>query len=98
MANIRKRAGKKGTTYQVRYPDPSSNTGYSYKAFDTAKEARAFREDAPARATMAEKGGGIVTVSDAVTRWLEICEKEGLDGREPVTKYTLDNYTYRAEF
>jgi hypothetical protein len=28
--------------------------------------------------------------------WLRICEKEGLNGREPVTNYTYGNYEYRA--
>ena len=30
--------------------------------------------------------------------WLRICEKEGLNGREPVTTYTYENYEYRAGF
>ena len=30
--------------------------------------------------------------------WLKICEKEGLNGREPVTTYTYKNYEYRAAF
>lgn len=45
MSDIRKRTGKKGPTYQVRFADPTSTTGYSYKTFATAKEARDFREE-----------------------------------------------------
>jgi integrase len=35
-------------------------------------------------------------VGQGVKKWLNICEKEGRNGREPVTRYTLDNYEYRA--
>ena len=44
MADIRKRNGSKGITYQVRYPNKASKTGYAYKTFATLKEAREFRE------------------------------------------------------
>jgi integrase len=96
MSDIRKRTGTKGTTYQVRYADPSAKTGYSYKTFETAKEARAFREDAGARQTA--RPAESLTVAAAVQAWLDICEKEGLNGREPITPYTLENYEYRASF
>ena len=43
MADIRKRTGAKGTTYQVRYPTPGTKSGYAYATFSTLKEARAFR-------------------------------------------------------
>ena len=38
------------------------------------------------------------TVAKATDWWLRICEKEGLNGREPVTYTTMKNYTYRASF
>ena len=38
----------------------------------------------------------IVTVADGVEKWLEVCEKEGRDGRDPVTDFTLKGYKYRA--
>ena len=44
MADIRKRKGTKGITYQVRYPSKATKSGYAYKTFLTAKEAREFRE------------------------------------------------------
>jgi integrase len=97
MSDIRKRVGRKGTTYQVRYPSKASKTGYAYKTFATLKEARAFREDSGARAVTAPHSADIRTVAQAVQKWLDICEKEGRNGREPVTKYTLANYEYRAE-
>ncbi|MCY1429197.1 hypothetical protein D9M71_451050 [compost metagenome] len=98
MSDIRKRTGPKGITYQVRYADKSSHTGYSYKTFRTRKEALAFREDAVSRASATKSISGIETVEQAVNKWLDICEKEGLNGREPVTQYTLENYQYRARF
>lgn len=39
-----------------------------------------------------------MSVTQAMEAWLDVCEKEGLNGREPVTQYTLDNYKYRARF
>lgn len=98
MSDIRKRTGKKGTTYQVRYPTTATKSGYAYKTFDTMKEARAFREDAYARSREIAPNSRIARVEDAIQRWLEICEKEGTDGNEPVTKYTLKNYEYVAKF
>ncbi|WP_095193965.1 site-specific integrase [Pseudomonas sp. Irchel 3A7] len=98
MSDIRKRTGNKGTTYQVRYPDKSSSTGYSYKTFRTRKEALAFREDSLSRPVTRRTSSGVETVEHAVKKWLDICEKEGLNGREPVTRYTLENYEYRANF
>ncbi len=40
----------------------------------------------------------IKTVADAAEKWLRVCEKEGLNGREPVSKYTYYNYEYRISF
>jgi len=95
MSDIRKRTGAKGTTYQVRYPSKAAKSGYAYKTFDTRKEALAFREDACAR--LVNVGSGeIRTVAQGIQKWLDICEKEGRNGREPVTRYTLDNYEYRG--
>jgi integrase len=92
MADIRKRKGTKGTTYQVRYPSKATKSGYAYKTFLTAKEAREFRESGETKKT----GPSPVTVADGVDKWLEVCEKEGRDGRDPVTKFTLKGYKYRA--
>jgi integrase len=97
MSDIRKRKGKKGTTYQVRYPSKGSPNRYAYKAFDTLKEARAFLESGNARHS-ARASADIRSVAQATDLWLMACEKEGLNGREPVTGYTLQNYRYRAEF
>jgi integrase len=98
MSDIRKRTGAKGTTYQVRYPDSSRKSGYTYVSFDTLKEARAFLEGGLVRKRGHTRSDAVRTVAEATDMWLRICEKEGLNGREPVTKYTFENYEYRAGF
>lgn len=96
MTDIRKRTGKKGVTYQVRFPSKAVKSGYAYKSFDTLKEARAFVESGRAAQSATRSKSEITTVEQGVRKWLEVCEKEGRNGREPVTRYTLDNYEYRA--
>lgn len=94
MTDIRKRVGRNGdVTYQVRFRGAN---GYEYRTFETAREARAFREDAGAHKRAARRGRAVVTVDQGVQKWLDICEKEGRNGREPVTKYTLGSYEYLA--
>jgi integrase len=96
MADIRKRVGKKGTTSQVRYPCKTTKAGYAFKTFETLKAAREFRESYRAQETQSPASTEIKTISQSVATWLEICEKEGRDGRDPVTPYTLKTYEYRA--
>jgi integrase len=98
MADIRKRVGKKGTTYQVRYPSKAVKSGYAFKTFDTLKEARAFREDSTARYACGPQNFEITTAEQAIDKWLMICATEGTDGNESVTPYTLKNYEYVAKF
>tara|TARA_R110000787_G_scaffold65861_6_gene148101 strand:- start:17570 stop:18775 length:1206 start_codon:yes stop_codon:yes gene_type:complete len=95
MADIRKRQGKKGVTYQVRYPDETSKSGYSFATFKTMKEARVFTENSTE--WKANSSNDSMTVAEAIDLWLDICEKEGTDSHEPVTYYTLKTYRYRAE-
>jgi integrase len=92
MADIRKRKGAKGITYQVRYPSKTTKSGYAYKTFLTAKEAREFREDSGARATARPRNSEITTIEQAVQRWLDVCAHEGRDGRDPVSPATLAVY------
>jgi len=97
MTDIRKRTGSKGTTYQVRYPSKAAKSGYGFKTFLTLKEARAFRESGEAKTMGSVRPGkSIVTVDDGISKWLDVCEKEGRDGRDPVTAFTLKGYRYRA--
>lgn len=95
MADIRKRKGEKGTSYQVRYPSPEAKSGYAYASFDTLKEARAFTENLGA--LKHAPGGQALTVPEAVDRWLDICEKIGRDGRERVEPETYKEYERRAK-
>jgi integrase len=97
MADIRKRTGSKGTTYQVRYPSPGTKSGYAYATFKTRKEALAFREDGGTKRTSSVRSSEIRTLDAAITKWLDVCEKEGRDGRDPVTVYTHKTYAHRAE-
>jgi integrase len=92
MTDIRNRIGDKGTTYQVRYPTKAVQSGYAYATFATLKEARAFREDSKARAAARPRSSEITTVGQAIQRWLEVCEHEGRDGRDPVSPATLGVY------
>ncbi len=98
MSDIRKRVGKKGTTYQVRYPSKATKSGYAYATFATRKEALAFVQSGKANGQAPTPHAEIRTVRQAADMWLRICEKEGLNGREPVTRYTYQNYEYRADF
>jgi integrase len=98
MADVRKRVGKKGTTYQVRYPSKTTKSGYAFKAFDTLKAAREFVESGNARQSGAARHSQIMTVDQVIEKWLTICEKEGTDGNDPVTLHTLKNYEYVARF
>lgn len=97
MADIRKRNGAKGVTYQVRYASKSSKTGYAYATFDTLKEAREFREDSRKRRDNVTAGSEIQTIPQAIDKWLDICANEGRDGRDPVTAFTKKTYEYRAD-
>jgi integrase len=94
MADVRKRKGPKGVKYQIRYPTSETKSGYTYASFDTLKEARAFSENLgslPKRPS-----AGVITIPEAVTRWLDICEKIGRDGREKVEPETFKEYRRRG--
>lgn len=96
MADIRKRKGAKGIQYQVRFTSGDGNSGYTYRSFDSLREAKRFIESGAIQKSSAK--GSDIAVEAAVEQWLQICEREGLNGREPVTAYTLENYKYRAGF
>jgi hypothetical protein len=97
MSDIRKRTGKKGTTYQVRYASTAAKSGYAYATFDTLKEAREFIESGRAQHQGDQRSrDALITVPDAIDRWLSICKREGLHGKDPVTKAVLENYQPRG--
>lgn len=95
MSDIRKRIGKKGATYQVRYVDPRSRSGYRFKTFRSSKAAKQFCEDGSTK-NLPRKHDAIGTVEAAVQRWLDTCEHEGRDGKDPVSKATFAVYESRA--
>jgi hypothetical protein len=76
---------KKGTTYQVCYPDKGSPTSYSYKTFERKKDARAPSLRTPD-----------FQRTFAIDAWLRVCEKVGRDGREKVEPQTFNEYQRRA--
>ena len=98
MSDIRKRTGKSGTTYQVRYPSMATKSGYAYKTFNTMKAARAFVESGKTQQECSTYHGGVKTVEQAIDLWLEVCEQEGRRGKDPVTKAVLENYQRMAGF
>ena len=98
MSDIRKRVNRDGSiSYQVRYRSGGASSGYAYKSFPTAKEARAFREDSRKRSGINGQRHAISSVSQAVDKWLDICVTEGTENHEPITRYTQKTYAYRAE-
>jgi integrase len=97
MADIRKRTGESGTTYQLRYASPATKTGYAYKTFKTRKEALAFREGGETKKLRAAASSDIKTIEQGLQKWLDVCEKEGRNGRDPITKDTLANYQWRRD-
>lgn len=91
MADIRKRTGKKGNTYQVRYSTPDG--AYAFKTFSRRKDAQEFIESLSTRKHL---NTAIGTVGRAVDAWLDVCQKEGRDGRAPVSPAVLKLYKHRA--
>jgi len=73
-------------------------SGYTFKSFKTLKEARYFLESGDTQQQCSGLDTTIYTVSDAIDKWLHICEAEGSNDREPVTEYTLHIYNYHARF
>jgi integrase len=86
LSDIRKRIGAKGTTYQVRYPSKAAKSGYAFATFKTRKEALDFRDNSKPNSTESLRQSGIRTVAQGLQKWLDVCEKEGRDGRHPVTR------------
>lgn len=96
MSDIRVRQGKKGKTYQVRYSTAKTKSGYAYATFSTLKEAKDYRDNSYSLKHAGPVDRSIRTVDQGVLKWLEVCEKEGRDGRDAVTAGTLRDYEYRA--
>ena len=97
MADIRKRTGKKGTTYLVRYASKARKCGFEHKSFDTMKEARQFVEQELPKLNKAPRHGDVTSIDRAVQKWLDTCKHEGRQGKDPVSPATAEVYEYRAE-
>ncbi len=95
MPDIRTRPSKK-KPYQVRYVDCANVSGYGYQSFRTLKEAKLFAAGLELNNTNTSATKRI-SVCDAVTLWLNICEKIGRDGRETVEPQTLVEYERRGK-
>ena len=99
MADIRKRTNENGSvSYQVRFTDPTSKSGYGYKSFKLAKQANKFKAKKDLEENQDGRSVKVIPVTRAVELWLEICVTEGTDGNDPITDYSLENYQYYAEF
>lgn len=100
MADIRKRNSKTGVSYQVRFVDPSTASGYGYRSFRTWKAAQSFKAerelDETGQGMLASAAGDVRHVTDAIDLWLDICARVGRDGREPIEPVTLIEYRRRA--
>jgi integrase len=96
MASIRKRTWKSGgqlkTAWIADYFDQAGRR--HIKTFKTRKEADGFmvkaRHQVSQGTHVADRA--TVSVSEAVDTWLEVCEKVGRRGREPVEPHTLRVY------
>jgi integrase len=97
MPDIRKRVGKKGCNYQVRYPSKVAKSGYTYVSFKTLKEARAFLDVGLPKDRHSQPHPEVTEVKHAIDRWLDTCEFEGRRGEDPVSSMTMVNYRWRAE-
>lgn len=93
MAFIQKLKGKKGPIYKVHYTEPMTGRRRC-RNFDRRKDADAFRESPK---ETAKNQSASHTVSDLIAHWLNVCEKKGRNGREPVAKATLRQYRRHAE-
>lgn len=91
MADIRKRTGARGDTYQVRYAKPDGV--YAFKTFRRRRDATEFIQGLSTRKHLNTE---ISTVGQAVDKWLDVCEGEGRGGRPPVSPAVVKLYKQRA--
>lgn len=91
MADIRKRKGSRGDSYQVRYAKPDG--GYAFRSFQRRRDAIDFIESLASRKRL---NTSISTVGEAVDMWLDVCGREGRDGRPPVSPAVARLYKHRA--
>lgn len=95
MAFIQAIEGKKGRIYKVHYKEPLTGKRRC-KSFTRAKDAQYFRDNIPKTGLLHDSD--TVSVSVAAAKWLEVCEKTGRRGREPVEKSTLKPYKLHVRY
>ncbi|MEM7665524.1 MAG: hypothetical protein AAF250_06675 [Pseudomonadota bacterium] len=84
-------------TCQIRFVDKSKTSGFGYKSFKRAKDADLFKASKELEETQAHQSRlPSISVPDAIEKWLNICEKVGRDGIEPVEQMTLVECERRA--
>ena len=88
---------QKGTTYQVRYASDAADGGYVYKTFTTRKAAREFLDKGLPEERHHVDAKPELSVRDAIQKWLDVCEYEGREGKDPVAEKTVVNYEWRAD-
>ncbi len=94
MASIERREQKTKTVYRVRYwagrRNKNGNRLYDYSEWtDKRKNAQEFLENLGQRRI---RKSTISSVDEVLDTWLEICEKEGRDGRNTVRPGTIKRY------
>ncbi|WP_417832562.1 tyrosine-type recombinase/integrase [Terasakiella sp.] len=94
MADIRKRNGKRGVTWQARYRDKKTGK-IRYKSFPRRMDAEAFLVSTHSSDYLHDSDS--TSMADAADRWLEVCTTTGRKGREPVEASTARKYAEHAE-
>lgn len=95
MAFIQTIDGKKGPIYKVHYKEPLTGKRRC-KSFSRMKAAQNFRDNVPKADYL--HNADTVTMTVATDKWLEVCEKTGRKGREPVEKSTIKPYKLHAAY
>jgi integrase len=92
----RKVGGKEGVGYRVTYKDASGTD--RTKQFPKKREAEAFAKD---QVPLIQKRMALPTkspvISDAADFWLDICERVGRRGNQPVVAHTLRAYKSQVD-
>jgi len=94
MADIRKRHGKNGVTWQARFKDRKTGK-IRYKTFPRRMDAEAFLSTIHSSNYMHDSD--TVTLSEAADRWLDVCMTTGRKGREPIEASTARKYTEHSK-
>ena len=84
------REGKKATTYEARWGQNPQNGQPFSKTFKLRKEASSWLAKIGDKEYIPDRSS--ITIDEALTLWLKVAELTGIDGKDPVSRQTLDNY------